>query len=267
MKGNMFTGFGYLAQGFKIICQPGFRLFLLVPLSVNMILFTLLIMWAHSLVDGWMATLLSWVPAWLGFLEWLFWAIYFLAIVMTLFYGFIAAANLIGAPFYGYLAELTEKHLTGQDNDDDFSWKELLAMVPRTIKRELQKLWYYIPRVLALLILGLIPGLNLIIAIAWIMFSAWMMAIQYIDYPADNNKMSFPDMKTYLAKHRLTAFGFGLLTFGATLLPILNFLALPAAVCGAVVFWVNEERALGSFNMDFDTEAQRKLTKSSQAKY
>ncbi|WP_369820155.1 EI24 domain-containing protein, partial [Oleiphilus sp. HI0043] len=76
MKGNMFTGFGYLAQGFKIICQPGFRLFLLVPLTVNIILFTLLIMWAYSLVDGWMATLLSWVPEWLGFMEWLFWGIY-----------------------------------------------------------------------------------------------------------------------------------------------------------------------------------------------
>ncbi|KZY38182.1 hypothetical protein A3729_26805 [Oleiphilus sp. HI0043] len=180
---------------------------------------------------------------------------------MTLFYGFIAAANLIGAPFYGYLAELTEKHLSGQDKGEDFSWSELLAMVPRTIMRELQKLVYYIPRVLVLLVLGLIPGLNVIIAVIWIIFSAWMMAIQYIDYPADNNKMSFPDMKNYLASHRLTSLGFGLVTFGATLLPIVNFLALPAAVCGAVAFWVNEERSLGNINMNFEAEAQKKLSK------
>ena len=260
MKGNMFNGFGYLAQGFKIILQPGFRLFLLVPLTVNVILFTLLIMWANSMIDGWMGSLMAWMPEWLGFLEWLFWGIYFLAIMMVLFYGFIAAANFLAAPFYGYLAELTEKQLTNQENDEGFSWKELLAMVPRTIAREIQKLIYYLPRVLALLILGLIPGLNLIVAIAWIVFSGWMMAIQYIDYPADNNKMSFPEMKSYLRAHRLTSFGFGMITFGATLIPILNFVAMPAAVCGATVFWVNENRIVGEFNMDFEVEAQRKIS-------
>lgn len=261
MKGNMFTGFGYLAQGFKIIFQPGFRLFLLVPLCLNVILFTALIMWANSMIDGWMASLLSWVPEWLAFLEWLLWGIYFLAIILMLFYGFVAAANFIAAPFYGYLAELTEKHLTGEENDEGFSWAELLAMVPRTIKREIQKLIYYLPRVLALLILGLIPGLNLFVAIAWVIFSGWMMAIQYVDYPADNNKLSFPDMKSYLRSHRLTSFGFGIVTFGATLIPILNFIAMPAAVCGAVAFWVTEKRSVSGFNMEFDAEAQRKLSK------
>lgn len=259
MKGNMFTGFGYLSQGFKIILQPGFRLFLLVPLTVNIILFISLIMWANSMIDGWMASLLAWMPEWLAFLEWLFWGIYLLAILLMLFYGFVAAANLIAAPFYGYLAELVEKHLRGQDKEEAFSWTELLAMVPRTIKREVQKLLYYLPRILALFILGLIPGLNVLVAIAWIIFSGWMMAIQYIDYPADNNKMSFPDMKGYLREHRLTSFGFGIITFGATLIPILNFVAMPAAVCGAVAFWVKEKRPISGFNMDFDVEAQKKL--------
>jgi CysZ protein len=262
MKGNLFQGFSYLIQGFQIICQPGFRLFLLVPVCVNVILFTLLIVWANSLMDGWMATLLSWVPEWLGFLEWLFWIVYFFAILMTLFYGFVAAANLIGAPFYGYLAEITEKHLTGESQDETFSWKVLVSMIPRTIKRELQKLMYYLPRIIGLFILGLIPGLNLFAALIWIIFSAWMMAIQYIDYPADNHQMSFPEMLNYLRSHRLTSLGFGILTFGATLFPIMNLLAIPAAVCGAVAFWEHEKQALGDINLDFELEAQKKLRNS-----
>ena len=190
MNGNFFKGLGYMTQGFHIILQPGFRLFLLVPLLVNIALFTLMIMWAYSLIDGWMASLLSWLPEWLAFLEWLFWAAYFIVIVMMLFYSFVAAANLIGAPFYGYLAEKTEKHLSGQDNNEPFSWKELAAMVPRTVLREIQKILYYLPRVLGLFILGLIPGINLIVAFVWLIFSGWMMAIQYIDYPADNNNIT-----------------------------------------------------------------------------
>lgn len=251
MNGNLFRGFSYLMSGFKIICQPRFRLFLLVPFCVNVGLFVLLILWAKSLFSGWMATLLAWMPEWLGFMEWLFWGVYFIVIMMTLFYGFVAAANLIGAPFYGYLAEMTEKHLTGNDAQVHFSWQELAMLVPRTIKRELQKILYYLPRVLGLFVLGLIPGLNLLVAVAWIIFSGWMMAIQYIDYPADNHKMSFPEMRNYLASHRFTSLGFGLVVFGATLFPLLNLLALPAAVCGAVAFWVNEKS--GMHNVKFET--------------
>lgn len=258
MNGNLLQGFSYLTQGFKLICQPGFRLFLLVPLSVNILLFALLIIWAKSLFSGWMASLLSWIPEWLAFMEWLFWGIYLIVILMTLFYGFVAAANLIGAPFYGYLAEITEKHLTGKNPETEFSWKHLISLIPRTVKRELQKILYYLPRVLALLVLGIIPGLNAFAAVAWIVFSGWMMAIQYIDYPADNHNMSFTDMRLYLSKHRLTALGFGILAFGLTLLPLVNLLALPAAVCGAVVFWVNEKQASSQINLDVDTAIERK---------
>jgi CysZ protein len=259
MNGNLFKGFGYMTQGFHIILQPGFRLFLLVPLIVNILLFTLIITWAYSLFDGWMATLLSYLPSWLAFMEWLFWLAYFIVIMMTLFYGFIAAANLIGAPFYGYLAERTEQYLSGKEFDEPFSWKTLIAMIPRTVLRELQKVLYYLPRVLGLLILGLIPGINLIVAFVWFLFSAWMMAIQYVDYPADNNQISFKEMRKYLSKYRFTSLGFGMLAFGLTLLPILNFLALPAAVCGAVSFWVNEPRGFNNIKVDLNIEAQKKL--------
>jgi len=261
MNGNLFRGFSYLIEGFKIICQPKFRLFLLVPLCVNIGLFTLLVIWAKSLFSGWMASLLSWMPEWLAFMEWLFWGIYLIVILMVLFYGFVAAANLIGAPFYGYLAEMTEKHLTGRDSEIEFSWKELALLIPSTVKRELQKILYYLPRVLGLFILGLIPGLNVFAALGWIIFSGWMMAIQYIDYPADNHKMSFPDMRRYLSAHRLTALGFGTLTFGVTLFPLLNLLALPAAVCGAVAFWVNEKSGISNINMEIGSaEIQKKLS-------
>ena len=257
MNGNLFRGFSYLILGFKIIFQPKFRLFLLVPFCVNIGLFTLLIMWAKSLFSGWMASLLSWMPEWLSFLEWLFWGIYLIIILMTLFYGFIAAANLIGAPFYGYLAELTEKHLTGKDNETEFSWQELARLIPSTVMRELQKILYYLPRVMGLFILGLIPGLNIFAALGWIIFSGWMMAIQYIDYPADNHKLSFREMRTYLSAHRLTSLGFGVVVFGATLVPLLNFLALPAAVCGAVAFWVQEKSGVGNINMAISAQHQQ----------
>lgn len=242
MKGNPFTGCSHFLRGCQLIWQPGLRLFLLVPLVLNILLFAGLITWAKSMFSGWMAAMLAWLPEWLAFLEWFFWLVYAVIIIMIIFYGFVAVANFLGAPFYGYLAEKTEQRLTGKHLNADFSWRELMALVPRTLKREIQKLIYYLPRIALLFLLGMIPGLNALVALFWIVFSAWMMAIQYLDYPADNHQLGFKDMLEYLRAHRFSALGFGMMVFAATLIPLINLLALPAAVCGATSFWVSERQ-------------------------
>ncbi len=50
--------------------------------------------------------------------------------------------------------------------------------------------------------LSLIPGLNLLAAPLWLLFGVWMMAVQYIDYPADNHKMGWDGMLAWLRAKR-----------------------------------------------------------------
>lgn len=246
MLGPFFTGARYLFDGFRLIAEPGLRWFLLVPVMANVLLFALLFAWAKAMYSEGMAYLMSWIPEWLGFIEWAFWLIYFMAMILLIFYAFVSTANLIGAPFYGFLAEVVEQRLKGEKSEQGMSFKETLILIPRTVTRELRKLAYYIPRILLLVILGLIPGINAVAALLWIVFSGWMMAVQYVDYPADNNQMSFNDLRGYLAQHRAAALGFGLTTFALTLVPILNLFVLPAAVCGAVCFWVERHNTVDS---------------------
>jgi len=245
---NFFSGSAHVMEGFRLLFQPGFRLFVLIPVTVNIALFGLLIMWAKSMFTGWMGYLMGWLPEWLAFMEWFFWLIYLVAIIMVIFYGFVSAANLLAAPFYGYLSELVEERLGNRSGNGAFEWGELVKIIPRTVMREFQKILYYLPRVIALLLLGLVPGLNAIVAVVWIIFSAWMMAIQYLDYPADNNQLSFPDTLTYLRKNRSAALGFGAFTFGLTLIPIVNLITFPAAVCGATAFWVSQQQGRNTSN-------------------
>ena len=89
---------------------------------------------------------------------------------------------------------------------------------------------------------------NLVAAPLWLLFGVWMMAVQYIDYPADNNKMSWQDMLAWLREKRWQSLSFGGITYAALLVPGLNILMMPAAVAGATLFWVRErgEQALGS---------------------
>ncbi|HKK56117.1 sulfate transporter CysZ [Marinobacter sp.] len=245
LKGNFFRGLGYLGQGFRLIQQPGLRLFVIIPLVINILLFGLLFYFLGEmftvLIDGAMNMLPDW--AWLQSLDWLFWLLYGVVIVLMLAYGFVIVANLIGSPFYGYLAELTEKHLTGQEVNTDESWGQIIRDIPRSLWREVQKIVYYLPRALALFVIGLVPVVNIVAAVLWFLFNSWMMALQYVDYPADNHRVSFPDLRRSLAGARLSALGFGLPVALAAMVPVLNLIVVPAAVCGAAAFWVRENQS------------------------
>ena len=67
-----------------------------------------------------------------------------------------------------------------------------------------------------------------------------MMAIQYADYPFDNHKISFAAMRNQLNQRKSLTFGFGIITSLFALIPIVNFIVMPVAICGATAMWVNE---------------------------
>jgi CysZ protein len=70
-----------------------------------------------------------------------------------------------------------------------------------------------------------------------------MMAIQYIDYPADNHKLGWNEMLAWLRKKRWQSMSFGGIVYLSLLIPVVNILMMPAAVAGATLFWVRERGA------------------------
>ncbi|WP_337041803.1 sulfate transporter CysZ, partial [Pseudomonas juntendi] len=188
----------------------------------------------------WVDALMPSLPSWLSFLTYILWPLFVALVVLMVFFTFTLVANVIAAPFNGFLAEKVEVVIRGEDNFPAFSWGELVAMVPRTLSREMRKLGYFLPRAIGLFILSLVPVVNVVAAPLWLIFGVWMMAIQYIDYPADNNKMSWQDMLAWLRQKRWQSLGFGGVTYLALLIPGVNVLMMPAAVAGATLFWVRE---------------------------
>ncbi|VXB65140.1 Sulfate transporter CysZ [Pseudomonas sp. 8AS] len=236
------SGPHYLGEGLKLILSPGLRLFVLLPLAVNLLLFVGLIVLAVQQFGGWVDAFMPSLPSWLSFLEYLIWPLFVLLVLLIMFFSFTMLANIIAAPFNGFLAEKVEVVLRGRDDFPPFSWAELSAMVPRTIGRELRKLAYFLPRAIPLLILSFVPVLNLIAAPLWLLFGVWMMAVQYIDYPADNNKLGWNEMLAWLREKRWQSLGFGGAVYLALLIPFVNILVMPAAVAGATLFWVRERQ-------------------------
>jgi len=240
---KLVKGFGYLLQGARLLLHPGLRLFVLLPLLVNIIMFALGLVVLISFVGGWMGGVVAWLPEWMSGITSFLWFLFVIFFGMAVFFSFNLLANFIAAPLNGLLAEKVQLHLTGKDLGAA-NLRSIVASIPRSIGREISKLTYYLPRVLLLLVLTLIPGLNVVAPWLWILFSAWMMAIQYVDYSMDNNGVSFQKMKRGLGQQRLLHLGFGGGVSLLLMLPVVNFFVMPIAVAGATALYVNEHESL-----------------------
>ncbi|UJF19800.1 sulfate transporter CysZ [Vibrio sp. SS-MA-C1-2] len=236
------SGAGYLLQGFKLALQPGVRRFILIPLLINFLLFGAAFGFLLTQLGGWIDYWLSYLPTWMEWLSYLLWPLITISILVTFSYFFSMVANWVAAPFNGLLSEYLESRLTGEQAPDT-SMGALIKDIPRVFRREWQKLWYYLPKALGLLILLWIPGIGQTIGpVLWFLFSAWMMSIQYSDYPFDNHKVPFHNMRKALREQKGTSISFGSLTMLFAMIPFVNLIIMPIAVCGATAMWVDKFR-------------------------
>lgn len=237
-------GATYLLRGFKLIIKPGVFPYVIVPMLINITLFAgvlLLSIGQFELLLGW---LMPQLPDYLQWLAWLFWLLFVLTTLVVIFFTFSLVANIIAAPFNGLLAEAVERHLTGSAPGSSGGWKQALAEAPQAIGNEIRKLGYFVRIAIPLLILFLIPVLNLVAPLLWFLFSAWMLALEYSDYPLGNRGMYFRQQRPLVRQHGGLAMGFGMATMAATMIPLVNFLVMPVAVAGATAMWVENEKGV-----------------------
>ena len=243
-------GFSALLAGFGLITKPGVRLYVLVPLLINTLLFAAVIIYGASLLNELINSMIAqW--QWLEWLEWLVWPLFVVVSLAIVFFCFTIIANLIGAPFNGFLSEAVERHLLKVDQVDTIS-RPIMQEILIAFKSEVHKLVYFLVRAIPLLILFIIPILNVSAPLFWFLFSAWMLALQYMDYPLSNHGVLFTQQRKKLFASKQLTFGFGLGVMIMTLLPVLNFLAMPVAVAGATKLYV-DHRELAQVENDNDS--------------
>lgn len=234
---NPFAGIDYFLQGLRLIFRPGLRRFVVIPLGINVLLFGGLIWLGAGQFQQFMDWLMPELPNWLQWAEWLFWLLFGVSALLILFFTFSLLANLVGAPFNSLLAEAVEFHLTGQ-RPAEGGWQKMLKELLPTLLDELRKLLYFVAWSLPFLLLFIIPVVNVIAPFTWLAFSAWMLTLEYADYPMGNHDLKSAEQKRLLGQQRLLSLGFGSAVTVATMTPILNLLVMPAAVAGATALWV-----------------------------
>jgi CysZ protein len=239
---DLIIGFRYPFTGFNLVIRPGIRLYLIVPLLVNTLIFSAIIYYGATQISD----LIDWLGqqwSWLSWIAWLVWPLFLILSLTLVFLCFSVFANLIAAPFNGFLAESVERFLAHEqghellsDNNPVLNVAEIL----RSMRSEFKKFLFILIRTLPILVLFVIPVVQLAAPMIWIIFIAWMMALEYLEYPMGNHGMLFNDVRTQISAKRNLAMGFGFAVSLLTIIPIINFIAMPVAVAGATKMYLEK---------------------------
>lgn len=224
---------GYFLKGLLLLKQKSLKRFVLIPLLINIVLFSVAFYWLWQLLRQLIEAVQSALPAWLHWLEYLLIPLGVMSLLLSFAYSFTMLANFIAAPFNGLLSEKTEALLTGKPVHNN--WQQFLQQAGRTLGREWQKLCYVLPRLVILFILcWFIPVVGTLV---WFFCSAWFYSLQYLDYPYDNHQLAFIELRKNMRQQPILSLSFGSAVALCSMVPVLNLLVMPAAVCGATALW------------------------------
>lgn len=239
MLRDLFSGAAFFIRGIKLTAHPELRLFVAIPLLINILVFSAAIWLGVSQFSN---LLNSFMPQgdsrWLEYARTAIWILFGLIILIILFFSFTIIANLIGSPFNGLLSERAEAYLSAAKMTDSGGFRELMSSIVPSLLSELKKLLYFLALGLGLFLILLVPGINMLSPVAWLLFSSWMLSLEYIAYPMENHRIFFSSVRKEMKKKKAVAFGFGIMVLITSMVPLLNFLVMPAAVIGATVMYV-----------------------------
>jgi CysZ protein len=237
MISDVTIGIQALARGTRLLNQPGVRIYVIIPLCINLLLFGTLIWYGYSQFVPLVEWMMSFVPGFLDFLEWFVWLFFGSLAAITVFFCFTPVANIVAAPFNALMSEKIEIHLTGKALSSNVSFAQ---MALDSIGSQLRKLVYILLWALGLFLISLIPVINLIAPVLWVVFGSWLLSLEYFDYPMGNHDLVFAEEKRQLRERRGIALGFGGGVMVLTSIPIVNFITMPVAVAGATLLWVEQ---------------------------
>ena len=239
MVGDFARGFRYGVSGLRWLGRPGLRHLVIAPLLINAVIFTLGFVWLWAQIESAHGALVGWLPDALDWLAWLLWPLALAAMLIIVWTGFTLVANLIGSPFNGLLSERVVKlHAPAAATEGAPLWSELV----RAPLAEARKLLYFALLAIPALLLVLLPVINVLAPIVWGVYGAWIMAVEYCDYPMGNAGLRFGAQRRVLRQRRGLALGFGAGVTVITIVPGLNLVAMPAAVIGATLLWCDRFR-------------------------
>jgi len=214
-------------QGMLLIKHKQLRKYIIIPILINFLLYSVMLYVGYEYVDGLM---LQFIPDWLQWLSWLIYPLFFISFFLAGFFTFTLLANLIASPFYGELSAKTQQLLN--ESTEEMVTHSFISI----IGSELKRIVYLLSRSIPIVILSIIPGINIIAPLLWGVFGAWGISMEYLAYPLENEGVLFQQQRAMQKTIRVGALSFGGIVLLGLAVPVINMIMPPIAVISATIY-------------------------------
>lgn len=238
-------GFSYPLRAAKFLSKkPGLLKYLAIPLTINILVFSLSVYFGLDLFEGLLETYAPSTDVWYGMaLYYLSWTVAMLLTSVVVFFSFTVVGNLIASPFNELLSEHTEALQVGRKPDERFSvgrfWKE----AKNSIFVEIKKLSFFTVCMLLLLAINLVPGIgSMVYAVLAPIFTLFFLVIEYMAFVLMRKQLTFTQQRRYISKRPVLMTGFACGIFCLLAIPFIQFFCIPLAVVGATLLWCDFPR-------------------------
>lgn len=238
MVSDFFSGVSYIFRGMRLIFDRRFLPWVLTPILISITVFIILLSLTILYFTPIKDFLFDFIPDWPEWIKWLLYPVIISALFLLLLMTQLILSSLIAAPFNTQLSHRIELHLSPQKSMPAKS--AVFAQTFGAIRDEIIKISYFLIRALPILLLYLIPVVNILAAILWVILSIRMLAMEFCEYPMGNHDLSFKKQRELLKSHRTLSFTFGGTLLLLTMIPFINVLLIPSAVAGATLMWMEK---------------------------
>jgi CysZ protein len=254
-RGGFFQGLVALPRGLAFLVKnPRLWPLSALPLLINLVVYSAMAYLAivHLLpwlVDSLTPTALPGFLAKFGdtLIRILRWIIYVVCVLLMVVLGavtFTSVGTVLAAPFNDFLSEAVEAILRHEPSIRPLTLGNLMEDLARTVLAASWKSAIVLVTFVVTVPLLLVPVAGAIIyTVLNGVVATWFMAMEYIDLPMGRAGWTFPSRRKWAGQRRAAVFGFGGAVYLTMLVPLLNFLLMPAAVAGGTILFVELEEA------------------------
>lgn len=149
------------------------------------------------------------------------------ALGVAIYFLFTVVGGLVAAPFLDVLSERVERIATGVPPRDGGGLRDLLNGSLRSVIEEGKRTLFFLVVQLAIVVFGLLPGVQPIALLASLAFTALFLPLDYTAYALDRRRVPFRVRRRWIGANFPEMFGFGAFGLALFFVPGLSFLCLP----------------------------------------
>jgi CysZ protein len=155
---------------------------------------------------------------------------------VAIYFAFTAIGGVIAAPFLDVLSERVERLARGAAPPQPPDLAATLRRAARSVLEEGKRVGFLLGLQLALLAVGLVPGLQPFAAVASLAVAALFLPLVYTGFALDRRGVRFAARRRWVVRHPFEMLSFGGFALALFLVPGVSFLCLPWLVTAGTLF-------------------------------